>query len=44
MEEQAGALDVAEELCAQSVAQVRAFDEAGHIGDDEAPGPAPRPR
>jgi len=27
--QQAGALDVAEELDAQAVAQVRAFDEAG---------------
>ena len=33
--QQAGALDVAQELRAQAGAEVRAFDQAGHIGDDE---------
>ena len=31
-----GALDVAQELMAEAVAFVRAFDQAGHIGDHEA--------
>jgi hypothetical protein len=33
--QQAGALDVAQKLGAEAGAEVRAFDEAGHIGDDE---------
>ena len=35
MNQQAGALNVAEELGAQAGAEMRAFNEAGHIGDDE---------
>ena len=35
VDEDAGALDVAEELDAEAGAEVRAFDEAGHVGDDE---------
>ena len=34
--QQARALDVAQELDAQAVAQVRAFDQAGDIGHHEA--------
>src|ERR1017187_6329238 len=34
--QQAGALDVAEELNAEAVTEVRAFDQAGNIGDHEA--------
>jgi hypothetical protein len=34
VEQQAGALDVAEELGAEAGAEVGAFDEAGHVGDD----------
>ena len=30
-----GALDVLEELDAEAVAEVRAFDEAGKVGDGE---------
>ena len=33
-----GALDVLEELDAQAVAEVRAFDEAGQVGDGEGLG------
>ncbi len=36
MHEDAGAFDVAEELNAESGTEMRAFDEAGHICDDEA--------
>ena len=35
VEQEAGALDVAQELGAEAGAEVRAFDEAGHVGDDE---------
>ena len=35
MDEDAGALDVFEELDAEAGAEVRAFDEAGHVGDGE---------
>jgi glyoxylase-like metal-dependent hydrolase (beta-lactamase superfamily II) len=35
VDEDAGALDVAEELGAEAGAEVGAFDEAGHVGDDE---------
>ena len=35
VKQQAGALDVAQELGAEAGAEVRAFDEAGHVGDDE---------
>jgi len=35
VDEQAGALDVAQELSAQAGAEMRAFNEAGHVGDDE---------
>ena len=34
MEQEAGALDVAEELGAEAGAEVGAFDESGHVGDD----------
>ena len=36
MDDDAGALDVAEELDAEAGAEVRAFDEAGNVGDDVA--------
>ena len=35
VDEDAGALDVAEELDAEAGAEVGAFDEAGHVGDGE---------
>src|SRR5579862_1842552 len=35
MDEQAGALDVAQELRAKSLAEVRAFNQSGYVGDDE---------
>ncbi len=35
VDDDAGALDVFEELDAESVAEVRAFDEAGEVGDGE---------
>ena len=45
VDQQAGALDVAQKLDAEAVAEVRAFDEAGHVGDDEGfAGRAPRRR
>ena len=34
VKEDAGALDVAEELGAEAGAEVRAFNESGHVGDD----------
>jgi len=34
VEQEAGALDVAEELDAEAGAEVGAFNEAGHVGDD----------
>src|SRR5207237_4427626 len=37
VDEQARALDVAKELVAQPRPLVRAFDEPGDVGDDEAP-------
>ena len=40
--QQARALDVPQELDAQAVAQVRAFDQARNIGDDEAADRRPR--
>ncbi len=36
VDEDGGALDVAEELDAEAGAEVGAFDEAGHVGDGEA--------
>ena len=33
--EEAGALDVAQELGAEAGAEMRAFNESGHVGDDE---------
>ena len=38
MDDDAGALDVLEELDAEACAQVRAFDEAGQVGDGEGLG------
>ena len=35
VDDDAGALDVVEELDAEAVAEVRAFDEAGEVGDGE---------
>ena len=32
-----GAFEVAQEAVAEAVARVRAFDQPGHVGDDEAP-------
>jgi hypothetical protein len=34
VEKQAGSFDVAQELSAETGAEVRAFNEAGHVGDD----------
>ena len=36
MDEHLRALDVAQELVAEAVPVVRAFDQPGHVGDDEA--------
>ena len=38
VDDDAGALDVVEELDAEAVAEVRAFDEAGEVGDGEGLG------
>ena len=45
MEEDAAALDMAEEAVAEAGALVRAFDQAGDVGEDESrPPPLTTPR